>query len=286
MINQEFINHISTHLNQPVVSNRLLIKGKINTIYLIKTLKNNFVLKVNSASKLPGMFEAEKIGLNELSINKNIHVVQPLKTGSFYDSSFLILPHIEERKLTRQFWYKFGNQLNSLHQETNDKFGFTSNNYIGNIPQNNEPLDSWAEFYAIQRLDRQLKLAMEQGYLIGTSSKFEQLYNKLDGIFPKEQASLLHGDLWSGNFICGEDDTPWLIDPAVYYGHREMDIGMTLLFGGLDQLFYESYNSSNPLESDWKTRVPLAQLYPLLVHVNLFGESYINQVKSVLNKFV
>ena len=127
---------------------------------------------------------------------------------------------------------------------------------------------------------------MEQGYLIGTSSKFEQLYNKLDGIFPKEQASLLHGDLWSGNFISGEDDTPWLIDPAVYYGHREMDIGMTLLFGGFDQLFYEAYNSSNPLESDWKTRVPLTQLYPLLVHVNLFGESYINQVKSVLNKFV
>ena len=96
---------------------------------------------------------------------------------------------------------------------------------------------------------------------------------------------MLHGDLWSGNFIAGENDTAWLIDPAVYYGHREMDLGMTLLFGGFDQLFYDSYNAQNPLENGWKERVPLTQLYPLLVHVNLFGGGYEGSVKEVLERF-
>ncbi len=129
-------------------------------------------------------------------------------------------------------------------------------------------------------------MAIDKGYLKGFTSKFENLYSKLENLFPVESPSLIHGDLWSGNFIASDNYTPYLIDPAVYYGHREMDIGMSMLFGSFDKQFYEYYNAENPLENRWQERVPLTHLYPFLVHVNLFGEGYVGSVKSVLDKFV
>jgi fructosamine-3-kinase len=115
---------------------------------------------------------------------------------------------------------------------------------------------------------------------------FEILYSKLGEIFPEEAPSLIHGDLWSGNFLSDSKGNPVIFDPAVYYGHREMDIGMCLLFGGFSQDFYDAYNESFPLEKGWEERVPVTTLYPLLVHVLLFGASYAHQVKQLLRRLV
>jgi len=119
----------------------------------------------------------------------------------------------------------------------------------------------------------------------GMAFRFERLYGKLDCLFPKEPPALLHGDLWNGNFICTTQHAPILIDPAVYYGHREMDIAMSTLFGGSDPEFHAAYNAEWPLERGWEERLDLCNLYPLLVHVILFGGEYVQQVETVLKKF-
>jgi protein-ribulosamine 3-kinase len=120
----------------------------------------------------------------------------------------------------------------------------------------------------------------------GMAFRFERLFHRLDTLFPTEPPALLHGDLWSGNFLCDTQGRPVLIDPAVYYGHREMDLAMTRLFGGSDAALYAAYTDEWPLERGWEERVDLCNLYPLLVHVNLFGGSYITQVEAVLRRYV
>jgi fructosamine-3-kinase len=117
------------------------------------------------------------------------------------------------------------------------------------------------------------------------TEQFERFFIRLPDIFPEEPASLVHGDLWSGNYMTGAGGQAVIIDPAVYYGHREMDIGMSRLFGGFAAGFYESYNHEYPLASGWLERVELCNLYPLMVHVNLFGGSYVNSVKNILRQF-
>lgn len=131
------------------------------------------------------------------------------------------------------------------------------------------------------------ELAFTNGYIKTQDlSRLELLYKRLPDLYPEEPPSLLHGDLWSGNFLSAHDGTPCLVDPAVYYGHRETDIAMTRLFGGFSQAFYEAYNHHFPLEPGWESRISLNQLYPLLVHVNLFGEGYMGQVRQVLKQYV
>jgi len=259
--------------------------GDINEVFLVQTLEGKWVIKMNSKNKFPEMFSEEHKGLLELKNANAIGIPESLESGNIENKSFIILEYIETGHKTSLFWENFGIQLNKLHQVSSKAFGFSSNNYIGSLKQSNQYHTNWSEFYALERLEPQLKLAIDKGYLMGFSSKFENLYSKLENLFPAESSALIHGDLWSGNFIAAKNDSPYLIDPAIYYGHREMDIGMSLLFGGFDKLFYESYNAENPLENHWQERVPLTQLYPLLVHVNLFGEGYVGSVKAVLDKF-
>ena len=180
----------------------------------------------------------------------------------------------------------FGKQLAQLHQNTNTSFGLEESNYIGSLLQQNNLHNNWIDFFINERLKPQIKLARDNGKIdLSTITKFERLYTKLDEIFPEEPPALLHGDLWSGNFMVDEKGGPVIIDPAVYFGHREMDIAMTKLFGGFNQQLYQSYNEHFPLEKGWEQRVDICNLYPLMVHVNLFGGGYLEQVKSILNKF-
>jgi fructosamine-3-kinase len=130
-------------------------------------------------------------------------------------------------------------------------------------------------------------MGVESGWFSNSElSQFERLYHKLPGLFPKEKPRLVHGDLWSGNYLIDQDSNPVLIDPAAYFGHREVDIAMTRLFGGFDEAFYKSYNEVFPLETGWKDRIDLYNLYPLLIHVNLFGSGYVQQVKRIIAKWV
>jgi fructosamine-3-kinase len=114
---------------------------------------------------------------------------------------------------------------------------------------------------------------------------FENLYQQLKNIFDHEQPALLHGDLWSGNFMCDQDSEPVLIDPAVYFGHRSMDLGMTTLFGGFDKSFYETYSYHLPFPNNYSEQWDICNLYPLLIHLNLFGVGYLGQIERILQSY-
>ena len=260
--------------------------GSINEAFKISTNQGPFFIKKNSAARLPQMFEKEALGIKLLCESKEIIVPEVIGFCKIDDSVFLILNYIEPGIIGSSFWDDFGTQLANLHRHTADNFGLNHDNYIGSLHQINKQHSTWSEFFRKERLEYQVKLARDNGK-IGkeTVAAFERLYIQLENIFPIESPALLHGDLWSGNFMVHENGQPIIIDPAVYYGHREMDLGMSQLFGGFNQQFYTSYNNHYPLQKGWEERLQYCNLYPLLVHVNLFGGSYLQSVKAILKKF-
>jgi fructosamine-3-kinase len=157
---------------------------------------------------------------------------------------------------------------------------------MGSLVQYNTPEKSWVEFFVCRRLQVQVALAFDSGHLDKSAvTRFDRFYSRLDQIFSPGKPSLLHGDLWGGNYMVSESGEPCLIDPAVYYGHREVDLAMTTLFGGFSAEFYTGYESHHKLEPGWRERLDIYNLYPLLVHLNLFGSSYLGSVTSILKRF-
>jgi fructosamine-3-kinase len=259
--------------------------GDINQSFKLETNKGNFFIKLNDANIYPEMFEKEAKGLQTLRNTDAIYVPEVILTGQVEDTAFLILECIENDGLkNKDFWQSFGYQLAELHRNTNDYFGFEEDNYIGSLIQNNSPDTSWANFYIENRLKYQLKIALNKGFFNPADvENFEKLFEIFPHIIPDELPNLLHGDLWSGNFLASREHGPVLIDPAVYYGSREVDLAMTQLFGGFEDEFYAAYHEAYPLHNGWQQRLKIYQLYPLLVHVNLFGGSYINSVRRTLS---
>jgi protein-ribulosamine 3-kinase len=261
--------------------------GSINNTYrVLVNQKFAFFLKTNKADKFPGLFEKEKQGLEFLSSQKLIAVPTVLFCGTYKDEQILVLEWIEQGLKTDSFWKKFGEQLANLHHCTHSHFGFEYDNYMGALPQQNHPTDSWVEFFTRHRLVPQIEMALASHLLSKKEADgFENLYKKLDTIFNIEKPSLVHGDLWSGNFMCNENSVPVLIDPAVYYGHRSVDLAMTTLFGGFDKAFYAAYHYHFPLPSNYQEQWDICNLFPLLIHLNLFGQSYLYDIKMTLQKF-
>lgn len=193
---------------------------------------------------------------------------------------------VQEGGVTAESPRQLGEDLAKLHRNSAENFGLDQDNYIGSLPQSNAHAVNWAEFFAAQRIEPQLRMAADGNFFSSAERKnFDRLLSRIDDIVPQEKPALIHGDLWSGNYLYDAEGKPVLIDPAVYYGHREMDIAMMHLFGGFAPEVFRSYNERFPLESGWKDRVDFHNLYPLLVHVNLFGGGYAGQVKSILRKF-
>jgi protein-ribulosamine 3-kinase len=184
------------------------------------------------------------------------------------------------------YWKDFAQKLAQLHKNTAPIFGLDHDNYIGSLPQSNRQTQKWTDFFISQRLEPLVTKAVASGLLDSqTAQRFDRLFSKLDQLIPEEKPALLHGDLWSGNVMTDEHGEVCLIDPAVYYGHREVDLAFSTLFGAFHGEFYEAYNEAFPLEKGWKQRIDLFNLYPLLVHLILFGRSYYHQVISTLEKF-
>ena len=259
--------------------------GSINSALKVETSKGVFFVKYNSKSRYPEMFDKEARGLNLLSKTNAIKVPEVVTYGDIEDESFLVLKYIESGTKTIKFWDDFAKNLVGMHKNTNDRFGLDHNNYIGSLKQFNNWKNTWTDFFREERLEVQIKMARDSSLLDrGIISAFERFYNRLDEIFPYEPPALIHGDLWSGNFMTGKNGAV-IIDPAVYYGHREMDLGMSQLFGGFSKDFYTSYDKYYPLEKGWQKRMYYCNLYPLLVHVNLFGGGYVGSVKSIISRF-
>lgn len=260
--------------------------GSINDTYKVSTSEGDFFVKKNSTSLYPQMFEKEALGLKILRDAKSIDLPEVIGYGEIENDSFLILKFINSANKSDSFWDDFGRQLAGLHKNSDKHFGLNHDNYIGSLYQYNNKHGSWSDFFREERLEKQVRLARNNGAIdTGTVSTFDRFYTKLENIFPQEPPALLHGDLWGGNFIVSEKGNPVIIDPAVYYGHREMDLGMTQLFGGFDSQFYSSYDMHYPLENGWEERLGYCNLYPLMVHVNLFGGGYLQSVKAILKKF-
>jgi len=288
------LNHaLKTHLEESlenllnatteITSIKSVGGGDINDAYQLIANGKECFLKVNSSLKYPAMFMAEHRGLALLKDHSNFFIPKVYFNGEHQEFSYLLMEWMDLS--ANGDWREFGISLAGLHSNTDPRFGLDHNNYIGNLPQINTLTTSWSEFYANQRLLPLFKKAYDHGLFDELDHQhLMRLLNKLENIYPIEDASLLHGDLWGGNAdFC--NDRPSIFDPAVYYGHREMDIAMTLLFGGFPAEMYEAYNEVYPLEKAWRDRIDIGQLYPLLVHVLLFGRSYARQVKSILKRF-
>lgn len=261
--------------------------GCINNGGLIQTSRGDFFLKWNDAKKYPAMFQAEAKGLKLLGNANTIRIPVVTTVGEKGEYQFILMEHIKSQPRSENYWEVLGKELAALHQSSNSSFGLDHDNYMGSLPQLNAQKNSWIDFFIIQRLEVQLKIATDFHAVENSlTKKFHALYKKLPSILHEEKPSLVHGDLWSGNLITDEKGNPCLIDPAVYYGHREIDLAMTQLFGGFNDAFYQSYQNAYPTLPGLQERLDIYNLYPLLVHVNLFGQSYLSQVNTILRTFV
>ena len=277
-----FLEHINTVLNTSIHSVFRLTGGDINQVELLKTQKGDFVLKRNNNDHLPELFAKEAHGLEFLRQSNSFQIPEVLSHGVFKDTSYLLLEYIPTGSTSTLFWEKFVSALASLHSNTQAKFGLDSSNYIGSLVQENHWCDGNSEFYITQRLEPQFKMAEENGFVF---SNLKSFYKNILNLIPNEAASMIHGDLWNGNYLVSETGSPVLIDPAVAYGPREMDLAMMQLFGGFPSQVFSEYNEKLPLPTEWEDRIPLWQLYYLLVHLNLFGVGYYAQVKHIVSRY-
>ena len=235
-------------------------------------------------------FPGEAAGLEALGAAES-----PLAVPSVLDTAppsdgrpgFLVMEWINAGREGRRFWERFGEGLAALHRHTADACGFEQDNFIGRLPQYNEWTDEWPAFFREQRLAPQVEMAWERNrWRSAWNRPLETLYRRLPEMLPAApEPSVLHGDLWKGNYMVTAVGDPALIDPATYYGHREADLAMTELFGGYDDRFYEAYRATWGLEPGYDTRRDVYNLYHLINHLNLFGGGYAGSVESILKRF-
>jgi len=260
--------------------------GSINETYRLQFDDSKVFCKVNSATNFPGLFVKEKAGLALLEKQGVIKTPSVIDCFEVFGHQVLVLEWVEEGLRTETFWKKFGEQLAALHHVTTESFGLEEDNYMGSVPQQNKRQKDWIAFFTKQRLQPLITKCTEKN-LLGPNhlQLFEKLFLLLPDIFETTQKpSLLHGDLWSGNFICSHNHEPVLIDPAVYYGHRSMDLAMTTLFGGFHTSFYEAYDYHYSFPANYEEQLAICNLYPLLIHLYLFGRSYLPQIEHTLNR--
>lgn len=246
-----------------------------------------FFIKLNHQSRLD-MFEAEADGLKEIEKAQAIRVPRVICSGVEENQCYLILENLSLEKGHHDSAKQLGHQIALMHKYTASYFGWFRDNTIGSIKQINTQTESWIDFWREHRLGFQLNLAKQNGAERSLQIKGEKLLENLQSFFSayQPQASLLHGDLWSGNFGYLEEGTPVIYDPAIYYGDREADIAMTELFGGFPTEFYTAYNEAWPLDKGYQQRKKLYNVYHILNHFNMFGGGYAMQAENILDELL
>jgi len=285
----EIKNRIEKELNCRIISSKSVGGGCINDAETILTSDNrSFFLKKNFSTP-DDMFFKEANGLRELRKANAIRVPEVI----LVDKNFILLEQINSGRKSKTFDEDFGRAFAKLHQFTAKHFGFYEDNYIGSTPQKNIPSDeeknNWIKFYFNKRILFQYKLLESKGYADSSLKKrVASLENKIEEILSGSQnvPSLLHGDLWSGNYMVDKYGNACLIDPAVYYGNREADLAMTKLFGGFNSAFYKSYNEAFPLPDGYEYRENVYKLYHIMNHLNLFGGGYYHQTISLMDYYL
>lgn len=275
-LREQDINVSATDMPRPVGG------GDISSAWQVRTDSRGVFLKTGPASALP-MFQAEASGLAELKKAHAIRVPEVLGCVSSQTESVLALEWFDFELADAATSHIFGAQLAAQHRFTAERFGWCRDNTIGSTQQRNTWSDDWVEFLADHRLGYQLHLAERNGYTGRLQSEGTRLLREMGGYFDGywPEASLLHGDLWGGNWAAA-DGEPVVFDPAVYYGDRESDIAMSRLFGGFDDEFYRAYEEAWPMAPGNEQRIALYQLYHVLNHLNLFGNSYLGRALAIM----
>lgn len=233
-------------------------------------------------------FDVEAHGLRWLAEAGALRIPRVLAVGATDAEAFLALEWIESGRRAPDHDERLGRGLAAIHRAGAPSFGLDRDNVIGRLPQTNDPRPDWASFYRDCRLEPQIRMASEAGHLTESIRRgFQTLFGRLDELVgPPEPPARLHGDLWGGNATTDPSGSPCLIDPAVYGGHREVDLAMMRLFGGFGLRVFDAYHDAWALTDGHAERVGLYQLYPLMVHVNLFGGSYVDRVERTLRAYV
>ena len=257
--------------------------GCINSAYRLIGARQSYFVKLNRAERLD-MFEAEAEGLRALAEAQAIKVPLPVCSGIEANQAYLVMEYFESGGGNSGAAEIFGQQLARLHRHTSEQFGWHRDNTIGSTPQPNTPTNDWLVFWRQQRLGFQLALADQRGAPGSLLRKGDALLQLMEGLFTNHEPepSLLHGDLWSGNYAVTCEGDPIIFDPAVYYGDREADLAMTELFGGFSPRFYAAYNEVWPLENGYQVRKTFYNLYHILNHFNMFGGGYAGQAERMI----
>jgi len=256
--------------------------GDISAAWRFETANRDVFLKTGPVSSTD-MFAAEAEGLAEIAKSNTVRVPEALAVGQTADAAFLALEWLSFERADRHIEAQLGERLAMMHRTVEDRFGWYRDNTIGATPQHNDRSGDWVTFFREQRLGFQLRLAAENGFAGDLQEKGARLLKRLPVFFDDYTAlpSLLHGDLWGGNWSCTGGE-PVIFDPAVYYGDRETDLAMTKLFGGFGAPFYEAYQAAWPLQAGSRERQDLYQLYHVLNHLNLFGSGYLGRALALM----
>jgi fructosamine-3-kinase len=280
MAGEKLAEAVARALGSAVQSSCAVAGGDINDANQMTLADGRVVFVKSNFGADPTMFAAEARGLAWLAQARALRVPQVLAVGE----TFLVLERISPARRPPDFDERLGRDLAALHRFGAPGFGLDHDNFIGRLPQSNTPAASWPEFYRSRRLEPQLRLARDAGLCSSAMARgFDRLFTVLDErVGPAEPPARLHGDLWGGNMIVDQTGAGCLIDPAVYGGHREVDLAMMRLFGGFGPRVFAGYEEACPLYPGHRERVPLYQLYFLMVHVNLFGGAYVAQAERAL----
>lgn len=264
----------------------LIAAGNHNQGIQLNSSIGTFFLKLNFDHERD-ILEKEANGLAILKKSTFLKVPDTYGSGRIGDYNYLLSEFIPTGQYQFDYWENLGIGLAHLHLTESDRFGFEEDNYIASIPQKNNFNTNWVFFFIEQRLEPLLgKAYFDKLIPLEFLKKFQEIYPKIESLFPTEKPALLHGDLWSGNVLSNSSGEPCLIDPAIYFGHREMDLAFSRLFGGFDPQFYDAYESVFPLAPDFDSRMSIYNLYPLLVHLNLFGSAYLPGIERIVNRLV
>lgn len=257
--------------------------GSINRVSVLEGAGQRYLVKLNDAGRLD-MFEAEFEGLSEIAATGTVRVPNPICHGTAGNRSYLVLEYLELETPTDRHAEKLGHQLAEMHRHVGERFGWHRDNTIGTTSQPNEWDDDWITFLRDQRLGHQFRLLGDPGL----SDMWAGLSRKLPDLFVRysPRPSLIHGDLWGGNWSGLANGDPVIFDPATYYGDREMEIAMTELFGGFPAAFRTAYDDAWPLDEGYEQRKPLYLLYHVLNHANLFGGGYVGQARRLISRLL
>lgn len=257
--------------------------GDISRAYVLYTDSDRIFCKLNSSSAAKSMFESEEEGLKAIDKTKTVKTPIVYAVNTLEKGACLLMEYVASKNPESKDLEMFGVQLAAMHQTSSDFYGWDNPNFIGNLLQSNHKHPNWVSFYVKERLDPQLQTAVSRGFLTKEEvPSIDKLQSVLSSYCTGIKPSLLHGDLWSGNYLISENGEPYLIDPAVYFGHSEIDLSMSRLFGGFSSSFYAAYFEINPSQPGEFNRMAIYQLYYLLVHLNIFGKSYYKSVKEIL----